>query len=558
MCPGPDPAPAPGLRATDVRGVGPSGQLARRRALAVALVVLATVAGLGLLTHKETPLAVDRTTAIRLAAAAPETRVAAARADKVMVIPIDRDFVKVTWLRHGRTTATAGVRRNGTITAAIKYQKNAGYGAPLSHGLLVLGALTMLFLLATLRGPLRRRRTLDALALAATVVPTVLIDRGLLALGEGLAAVLIGYLIVRGIQLAVRGPKPDEDDEAPVLLERLAGHARLPKLSSQVGLMLLFITVLITVTSTGVVDVAYANMEGATVLLTGQLPYGHMPADVIHGDTYGLPIYALYAPLAAIWPVHTDWDDAIGALVIGAGAAVLCTFGMARAAGGGGSRWPAAIAVLALPASLMTFSSGTNDVLIAAALIWAFAWWSRPAASSALLAMAGLAKIAPLVLLPLWLARLRGAALVRAVAACAAATLIVLAGLVAVGGLHGPGDMVHAMSFQLSRRSMMSIWTTLGLEPLQPLMQGVAPAIALGGAVLVWLDRGVAADPRRIAGLVAATLGALQLAANHWAPLYLIWLAPPAMVALLGPLGARAAAQPAPATATASPQLAAA
>ncbi|HEX5924660.1 MAG TPA: hypothetical protein VFY45_12570 [Baekduia sp.] len=546
------------MRATDVQGVGPSGQLARRRALAVTLVVFATVAGLGLLTHKETPLAVDRATAIRLAAAAPETRVAAAHADKVMVIPIDRDIVKVAWLRHSRATATAGVRRDGTLTSPISYQKTAGYGTPLAHGLLLLGALTVLFLLATLRGPLRRRRTVDALALAAVVVPTVLIDRGLLALGEGIAAVLIGYLVIRGVQLALHGPKPDEDGDAPVLLERLAAHATLPKLSSQIGFLLLVLTVLMTVTSTGVVDVAYANMEGATVLLTGQLPYGHMPADVIHGDTYGLPIYVLYAPLAAIWPVHTDWDDALGALVLGAGAAILCALGMARAAGGGSSRWPAAIAVLALPMSLMTFSSGTNDVLIAAALIWAFAWWSRPAASSALLALAGLAKVAPLVLLPLWLARLRGAALLRALVACAAAGTLVLAGLVALGGLHGPGDMVHAMSFQLSRRSTMSIWTTLGIEPLQPLMAGIAPAIALGGATLVWLDRSVAADPRRIAGLVAATLGALQLAANHWAPLYLIWLAPPAMVALLGPLGARAAVRHAPATATAPTQLAAA
>jgi hypothetical protein len=536
--------------------VGPSGQLARRRALAVALVVLTTVAGLGLLTHKETPLAVERSAAIRLAAATPETRDAATRADKVMVIPIDHDFVKVTWLRHGRTTATAGVHRDGTVTLPTKYQRIAGYGAPLAHGLLMLGALTVLFLLVTLRGPLRRRRTLDAVALAAVVVPTVLIDRGLLAVGEGIAAVLIGYLIVRGVQLAVRGPRPDEDGDAPVLLERLAAHATLPKLSGQVGLLLLALTVLVTITSTGVVDVAYANMEGATVLLTGQLPYGHMPADVIHGDTYGLPIYALYAPLAAIWPVHSDWDDAVGALILGAGAAILCVLGMVRVAGG--TRWPAAIAVLALPASLMTFSSGTNDVLIAAALIWAFAWWSRPAASSALLALAGLAKVAPLVLLPLWLARLRGAALLHALVACAAIGAIVLAGLVALGGLHGPGDMVHAMSFQLSRRSMMSIWTMLGIESLQPLMAGVAPAIALGGATLVWLDRSVAADPRRIAGLVAATLGALQLAANHWAPLYLVWLAPPAMVALLGPLGARAAAQSAPATATAPTQLAAA
>jgi hypothetical protein len=539
--------------------VGPSGHSARARALAVALVVFAAVAALGALTHEETPLSVDRATAIRLAADSPETRVPAAQADSVKVIAIDQDFVKVVWLRDGRTTATAGVNRDGSLSWPTKYKSIAGYGAPLSHGLLLLGGLTALFLLATLRGPLRRRRTIDVLALAAVVVPSVLIDRGFLALGEGLAAVLIGYLIVRGVQVAVRGPERPQDDDAPVLLERLATRVALPRLTRQVGLLLLGITVLVTVTSTGVVDVALANMEGATVLLGGHLPYGNMPDDVIHGDTYGLPIYAAYAPFAALWPVHNDWDDAIGALVLGAGAAVLCALGMARAAGRG-VRWPAAIAVLALPASLMTFSSGTNDVLIAAAIIWAFAWWSRPAASSALLALAGLAKVAPLVLLPLWLARLRGAALIRALAACAACAAVVLAGLLALGGLHGPLDMVHAMAFQLSRRSMMSIWTAIGIESLQPLMQGLALAIALGGATLVWLDRSVAADPRRVAGLVAATLGALQLAANHWAPLYLIWLAPPAMVALLGPLGARTTPAPteAPAAAPAPPQLVAA
>lgn len=531
--------------------VGPSRHSARTLALAVALITFVAVAGLGLLTHKETPLAVDRATSIRLASAAPETRAAAAHADSVQVIAVDKDFTKVVWLRHGKMTGMAGVKRDGTVVWPTAYKRIAGYGAPLSHGLLLLGALTALFLLATLRGPLRRRRTLDALALAAVVVPTVLIDRGYLALGEGMAAVLIAYLIARGVLLAVNGPSREEreHDDAPVLLERLAARAELPRLVRQAGFLLLGITLLVTLTSGGVVDVALANMEGATVLLTGHLPYGNMPGDVIHGDTYGLPIYALYAPFAAIWPVHSDWDDAIGALVLGAGAAIACALGMARA--GGGTRWAAAIAVLALPASLMTFSSGTNDVLIAAALIWAFAWWSRPAASSALLAMAGLAKVAPLVLLPLWLARLRGAALLRALVACAACAALVLAGLLALGGLHGPTDMVHAMAFQLSRRSPMSIWTAFGIEPVQPLMQGAALAIALGGATLVWLDRAVAADPRRVAGLVAATLGALQLAANHWAPLYLIWLAPPAMVALLGPLGARAVAEPATAPAAA-------
>lgn len=515
--------------------MGPSGgPLAHRRALAVALIAFAAVAGLGLLTHKERPLAVDRATAIRLAADAPETRVAAAQADSVKVIPIDADFVKVTWLRGGRTTATAGVRRDGTLAWPSKYKKIAGYGAPLSHSWLVLGALTALFLLATLRARVRSWRTADAVALAALVVPAVLIDRGYLAPGEGMAAVLIAYLAARGVTLAVRGPR--EDDAGPVLLERVAALPRLPR---QLGLLLLAVTLLVTLTSSGIVDVAFANLEGATVLLQGDLPYGHMPGDVIHGDTYGLPIYLAYAPFAAIWPVHSDWDEAFGALLLAAGAALACALGLARAvsSGPGGSRWTAVVALFSLPAALMTFSSGTNDVLIAAAIIWAFAWFAKPAASSALLALAGLAKVAPLVLLPLWLARLRGAALARALIACAATGAVVLAALVAIGGLSGPADMVHAMGFQLSRRSMMSIWTAIGIEPTQPLMQGAAVALALGGATLVWLDRAVAADPRRVAGLFTAVLGALQLSANHWAPLYLVWLVPPAMVALLAPAG---------------------
>jgi hypothetical protein len=104
--------------------------------------------------------------------------------------------------------------------------------------------------------------------------------------------------------------------------------------------------------------------------------------------------------------------------------------------------------------------------------------------------------------------------------------------------------MAHAMTFQLSRRSTMSIWTGLGLQGFQPLAQAATLAIVCGGTALIALDRAVAQDPRRVAALVTATLGALELQANHWAPLYLLWIAPPAMVALIGPL---TVAVPAPA-----------
>ena len=46
--------------------------------------------------------------------------------------------------------------------------------------------------------------------------------------------------------------------------------------------------------------------EGATKLIHGVLPYGHMPGDVIERDTYPLLSYALYAPIAAVAP-QSSW-----------------------------------------------------------------------------------------------------------------------------------------------------------------------------------------------------------------------------------------------------------
>jgi hypothetical protein len=516
--------------------VGPSSPIARRCALAVAVVVFVLVSAAGVVTRHDKPLPVPAAEAIRQSKVALDRLHAIKPGDRPRVLYIDDTNVKVMWYRGERAVATSGVSAKVGVFHAGAIGIQAGWGAMLSHRAIMLGGLAVLFLLATLRLPLRRTRTLDVLAITGLLAPTVLIDHGHFSWAEAIMALLLLYLGGRGVWLAVRGADPADDDEAPVLLTALAARARAPRLPGQLTVTMLIATALVIVTSTGIVDVAVANMEGATLLTHGVLPYGHMPGDIVHGDTYGLPIYALYAPFAAIWPMATDWDDAIGALVLNALVMVVCCLGAGAATRG--SRWPAMLAFLCFPAVLMSSSSGTNDVLIAAALIWAFAWWTRPAASSALVMFAGAAKLAPLVLMPLWLARLRGAELRRAIAASAAVGFVVLAGLVVLGGLHGPAAMADAISFQFSRKSELSTWTALNLQPLQPFAQGLTLAVALGGAVLVWLDRDVARDPRRVAGLVAAVLAGLQVSANHWAPLYLLWLAPPVIVALLGPLGA--------------------
>jgi hypothetical protein len=527
--------------------VGPSSRSPRRLAAAVALAAFVLVAAAGLLTAREPRLPMPAERAVRLGAADPSLRGTLHPGDRARASYVDDQMVKVMWYRGGRAVATAGVRVDGAVPHAGPVPAYAGWGAGISHRLAVLGGLTALFLLATLRLPLRAPRTLDTLALAALVVPASLIDRGRFGPAEGIAAALLLYLGARGAWLAARRPRADRDDAAstpaPVLLTAAAARLNLPRLPAQVTFGVLVATVLVTLTSTGIVDIAVADMEGATLLTHGTLPYGHMPGDIVHGDTYGLPIYLFYAPFAALWPMADGWADASGALVANVLVLLACLAGAGAATRG--ARWPAVLALLAFPAALMSTSSGTNDVLIAALLVWAFAWWTRPAASSALLMLAGVAKLAPLAIVPLWLARLRGAALWRALAACAAVGLVSLAALVALGGLGAPRAMAEAMAFQLGRRSELSVWTALGLQPLQPLAKALVIAAVAGGTVLVWGDRNVAADPRRVAGLVVAVLAALQLSANRWAPMYLLWLAPPALVALLGP----AASQPAAARA---------
>jgi Glycosyltransferase family 87 len=524
----------------------------------VALVAFVAVAAFGALTYRDRPPAVPKDAAIARALAVPRVRALVHPGDRAQVLHVDDRLDKVVWYRDGRAVASAGVTAQDVLDPE-PIGAGAGWGAASSHAAIVLAAATLLFLLAILRVPLRADlRALDAVMTAALLAPAVLIDHGRYAVAEGLVALLLLYLVGRGATIAVRGSGAGGgDDDAPVLLEALAARLRASRLPAQLAWALLAATVIVTATSTGIVDIGVADMEGATVLLHGHLPYGHMPTgDVVHGDTYGLPIYVFSAPFAVLWPVRDSWDDAIGALVGSIVLLAACLAGL-TAATRSPRRAPGAIAFLAFPAALMAISSGTNDLMIAALLVWAFAWWARPAASAALLALAGAAKLAPLVLLPLWLARLRGRDLAAATAACVAVGLGVLTGLLALGGLHGPTSMVHAIAFQFSRHSELSVWDQFGLGALQPLAQALTMAVALGGAALVRLDPAVARDPRRVAGLVGAALAGLQLSAGHWAPMYLLWLAPPVMIALFSPLGVRAAVPAVtPVTASADPRLA--
>jgi hypothetical protein len=278
-------------------------------------------------------------------------------------------------------------------------------------------------------------------------------------------------------------------------------------------------------TSGGELDVAAASLSGATSLLHGHLPYGHIAGGVIHGDTYPLLNYVFFVPGAAWRPVTDLWSDLSGALLVTALAAVAAAVAMRKL---GGLR--AAIAWLAFPPVLIAAAAGSNDVVLAALLAWLLVAALDARRSGLLLAVAAWTKVVPLVLAPLWLARRDRR---RAVLPALALSVALCGALIALGGPGAIGHMVHALSFQFERGSFFAPWQLFSIEWLQPVVQAVVIATVVWIVVRMWGDADVWRQPARLAGLCGALLLGLQLSASHWYYLYMAWGLPFVAVALL-------------------------
>jgi hypothetical protein len=170
-------------------------------------------------------------------------------------------------------------------------------------------------------------------------------------------------------------------------------------------------------------------------------------------------------------------------------------------------------------------------LLLAAAIALALALAARGGRSALVLAAGAWIKLAPVALVPLWLARTRGRPLMRAFTAMAALTVALTATLLLMGGTAGVGHMLDAITFQLDRGTLQSAWALLGA----PWAQHIAQAATL--ALIAWTAlnaRRFADDPAGLAALCGAVLAALQLSATNWSYLYVVWLFPCAAFALLG------------------------
>jgi hypothetical protein len=335
---------------------------------------------------------------------------------------------------------------------------------------------------------------------------------------------LLGYLLVRMVIVARRPPAPP------------------PRLLVGPGFLILGVAFLaafrvaLNVVDGNVIDVGYASVIGADRLAGGHDLYGAFPPDNEHGDTYGPVNYAAYAPFELLLPwTSGTWDDLPAAHAAAVAFDLGCAVLLWRLGG-----VLLAYLWMTYPFTLMAANSGANDALVALLVLAALLAAARPAARGALVALAGMTKLAPLALAPLF-AAYRPRRLLAFGAAFGAVALVALA----------PFDpsvlWERTLGFQQDRESPFSVWGLYGLpDGLQLAAQVLAAAFAVGVAFL---------RPARVtalAALAAAVLIALQLTADHWFYLYVVWFAPLTWVALLAgparssPPAAGATSAPAP------------
>jgi hypothetical protein len=321
-----------------------------------------------------------------------------------------------------------------------------------------------------------------------------------------------------------------------------------------------------------VIDVGYAGVAGASRLMDGVLPYGHLPdrtskpcggryangdprayiqpggrceSPIASGDTYGPTVYLAYVPAVAALGWSGRWDSLPAAHVAAPAFDLLAICGLFVA---GWRLASPAIGVLlafgwaANPFTLYALNMNTNDALVGALVAWTLAALSLPAVRGALLAAAGLTKFAPLALVPLFASLQSKRATAAGFLAAAAALLSMLA-----LDAHGLSLFWHrTLDYQLGRVTPMAAWTLPSFHPGWPdltwLQRPLQVAAVVGVTAMAVFPR-APKDAAAVAALGATAIVALQLVASYWFYPYVCWWLPLALAGLLLPR--RAAPAPA-------------
>jgi hypothetical protein len=510
--------------------------MSRRRALLIGVPVFAVaLAGLLLLRSAAAPHpAFPRAQATH--AALRDPRVArfldGHRWTRARTIALDDSHWRVTFSDGPRLLLDAAVGPRGKV-AAVELHPGGGHppGSQLLWGRPLFVLFSLVFAGALAVRPLRRMQNLDVAVLGLGFgAALVLYDERLPAAEMYVAAATLGYVAIRCLRIGF-GNGHEWQATAPLLADE-----RLVRIAAAAAFVA---AVTLTITSTGISDVALAGLAGATQLNHGVLPYGHLTTDVVHGDTYPLLSYVLYMPFAALAPVYDSFSNLDGALYLNAIALVVSTvltyIVSVRMSGSRATGVRLSLAWLTFPAVVLAASSGGNDVPAAALVLAALLVAMRPAAAAAALTLAAWVKVVPLAAFVAWLPGLRRAGLVRALAPAVGLVVAGFLVITAIGGSGGLRSMFHALGFQFERGSWFSLWSYAGGKTAQILFEALVVALA---AVVALEVRRVGLRPlgvRRLAALAAGLLLLVQLAASYWWFAYLPWVMPFVLIALVTP-----------------------
>jgi hypothetical protein len=388
--------------------------------------------------------------------------------------------------------------------------------------------LCLLFVAPFLRPPLRLLH-LDLGVLLAFSVSYWFFNRANIDVSVPLVTPLLAYLLVRALMLT-RAPPAMAAPRLPLLVP-----------VTWLAIALVFVLgfrIALNVADSNVIDVGYAGVVGAERLTGGGDLYGGWPNDNQHGDTYGPANYAAYVPAELVLPWTSGrWDD-LPAAHAAAIAFDLLAVGLAFLLGMR-LRGPATGVVLAylwatFPFTLLVLNTNANDALVAALVTVALLVAARPALRGAALAVAGLTKLGPLALAPVFaLARLPGEdrRWWHRVLPFALAFLLAVAVILLPVALPGTWEAFwdHTIRYQAERPAPFSVWGLHGWDTAQRVVQVLVLVLI---AAATWsVARGT--DLARLAAWTAAILIGLQLGVTYWFYLYLAWILLPFLGALV-------------------------
>ncbi len=444
-----------------------------------------------------------------------------------------------------------GTVRESWAGYQVLWKMARGYSGAFGHKLnapYVFLPLCALFLVGLLdwRRPWRIA-SLDLLVLLGFGISHYFFNRAEIDVSVPLQYPVLLYLLARALWIGIRGRG---ESIRPVWPAAWLLVAALFLIGFRVGL---------NMADAGAIDVGYAGVVGADRISHGEPVYDNFPGDVSRGDTYGPLSYLAYVPFEAIWPWHGSWDDlpaAHGAAVAFdlATLALLIWLGLRIRPGPPGRKLAATLAFgwAAYPYTAYALESNSNDTLVAALLVATLLVLSRPIARGVMAGLTTLTKFAPMLLTPMLLTyRPAGPvaagdppppavakASSRAVpppappagVKFALAFLLTVAVLMAWPAIDPGLSTVYdrTIAYQSGRDSPFSLWGQVsGLEPLR-----VAILVATGVLAIAF-----AFVPRRktltqVAALGAALLISLQLTAQHWFYLYIVWFYPLLLVAM--------------------------